>query len=228
MQPGPGHRAGSGKGARDGIADCPNYAPIVVITFGSMSLLALSFPFMFIPALKRYGNIPWMATPRHVIEDTFSQLRKINKINSTSSSSPFSNRYIGNFVDLGSGDGRIVIAAAKNRFYGIGYELNPVLITLSYYNSILANTFTDVSFKNSDFWDSDLDDVDVISCFGVNSVMDRLFANIIDARNNSSRKDKTFTVMLFRFQFKHEQAKNYLVYAKDELYIYHVTQGGSL
>jgi hypothetical protein len=35
------------------------------------------------------------------------------------------------FVDLGSGDGRIVLAAGKHGFHGVGYELNPWLVLYS-------------------------------------------------------------------------------------------------
>uniref|UniRef100_A0A8C5T7T6 ATP synthase c subunit lysine N-methyltransferase n=1 Tax=Malurus cyaneus samueli TaxID=2593467 RepID=A0A8C5T7T6_9PASS len=41
----------------------------------------------------------------------------------------------GSLVDIGSGDGRIVIAAAKKGFQAVGYELNPWLVWYSRYRA---------------------------------------------------------------------------------------------
>ncbi|XP_047272669.1 ATP synthase subunit C lysine N-methyltransferase isoform X1 [Homo sapiens] len=41
----------------------------------------------------------------------------------------------GSLVDIGSGDGRIVIAAAKKGFTAVGYELNPWLVWYSRYRA---------------------------------------------------------------------------------------------
>ncbi|XP_033055583.1 ATP synthase subunit C lysine N-methyltransferase isoform X2 [Trachypithecus francoisi] len=41
----------------------------------------------------------------------------------------------GSLVDIGSGDGRIVIAAAKEGFTAVGYELNPWLVWYSRYRA---------------------------------------------------------------------------------------------
>lgn len=157
------------------------------------------FPFLSIPASKRLGNIPWMATPNHIIATAILQLPKGEGRR---------------FVDLGSGDGRLVIAAAKNGYFAIGYELNYVLIMLSYLNAIRSGVIGKVQFRRSDFWKSELSGVDVVSCFGVNSVMDRLQDKV------TSSAKKPMSVVLFRFPFKGEVAKQYLRYAKSELFIY--------
>ncbi|XP_029796945.1 ATP synthase subunit C lysine N-methyltransferase isoform X5 [Suricata suricatta] len=41
----------------------------------------------------------------------------------------------GSLVDIGSGDGRVVIAAAKEGFTAVGYELNPWLVWYSRYRA---------------------------------------------------------------------------------------------
>ena len=69
-------------------------------------------------------------------------------------------------VDLGSGDGRILIYAAKK--YGCycrGYEINPVLVFLSrrrVYEEGLADR---VEIINGDFRDAKIDDADIITAF---------------------------------------------------------------
>lgn len=65
-------------------------------------------------------------------------------------------------VDLGSGDGRILIAAAQRGAYAIGYEKNPLLILLSRFHSKIKGVRGEVEIKNESFWQSDLKIADVI------------------------------------------------------------------
>uniref|UniRef100_A0A8C6U144 Adenine nucleotide translocase lysine methyltransferase n=1 Tax=Neogobius melanostomus TaxID=47308 RepID=A0A8C6U144_9GOBI len=59
----------------------------------------------------------------------------------------------GNIVDLGSGDGRIVLEAHRRGFTpAVGYELNPWLIYLSRFNAWRADHHSKVSYKREDLW----------------------------------------------------------------------------
>lgn len=53
-------------------------------------------------------------------------------------------------VDLGSGDGRIQIAAAKRGIHSVGYELNPFLALLGYLRTRPCRSLT--STRLADFW----------------------------------------------------------------------------
>jgi 16S rRNA A1518/A1519 N6-dimethyltransferase RsmA/KsgA/DIM1 with predicted DNA glycosylase/AP lyase activity len=53
-------------------------------------------------------------------------------------------------VDLGSGDGSFLIAAAKRGFKAVGYELNPVLCLVSYLRSLKQGDL--VKIRLADFW----------------------------------------------------------------------------
>ena len=69
-------------------------------------------------------------------------------------------------VDLGSGDGRIVIAAAKE--YGcraIGYELDPELVRMSRQNARKANVDDRVTFHQADLFAADLTEANVVTLF---------------------------------------------------------------
>ncbi|XP_077125579.1 ATP synthase subunit C lysine N-methyltransferase isoform X2 [Ranitomeya variabilis] len=73
----------------------------------------------------------------------------------------------GTFVDLGSGDGRIVIAAAKKGFQAVGYELNPWLVWYSRYNAWKEGVHQNTKFHISDLWkvperDEDIIDNDIL------------------------------------------------------------------
>ncbi|XP_053221073.1 adenine nucleotide translocase lysine N-methyltransferase isoform X2 [Podarcis raffonei] len=59
----------------------------------------------------------------------------------------------GKMVDLGSGDGRIVLEAYKQGFRpAVGYELNPWLLRLSSYRAWKAGCYGKVSYCRDDLW----------------------------------------------------------------------------
>ncbi|RMC15879.1 hypothetical protein DUI87_08084 [Hirundo rustica rustica] len=58
----------------------------------------------------------------------------------------------GSLVDIGSGDGRIVIAAAKKGFQAVGYELNPWLVWYSRYCAWRDGVHQSTKFYISDLW----------------------------------------------------------------------------
>ena len=77
-------------------------------------------------------------------------------------------------VDLGSGDGRLVIALAKSGAESHGYEINPWLVRLARKN-IRKEEFTDKAFIHlKSFWGKDLSGFDVITVYGMKHVMWRL------------------------------------------------------
>lgn len=77
-------------------------------------------------------------------------------------------------VDLGSGDGRIVIAAAQVGVkVSIGYEIDPGQVWMSRRRAKkfkLAN----VLFYTKSFWEISLNDVDVVFVYGLPPYMQRL------------------------------------------------------
>lgn len=69
-------------------------------------------------------------------------------------------------IDLGSGDGRIVIAAAKK--YGalaLGVDLDPALVARSRANAEAAGVADRVSFRQEDIFKTDLSQATVITMF---------------------------------------------------------------
>jgi tRNA/tmRNA/rRNA uracil-C5-methylase (TrmA/RlmC/RlmD family) len=68
-------------------------------------------------------------------------------------------------IDLGSGDGRIVIAAAKRGCMAHGYEDNLELLSLSRENARIAGVEDRTKFYLGDFRDVDLNYATVITMF---------------------------------------------------------------
>ncbi|XP_048350651.1 adenine nucleotide translocase lysine N-methyltransferase-like [Sphaerodactylus townsendi] len=72
----------------------------------------------------------------------------------------------GKLVDLGSGDGRIVVEAYRRGFRpAIGYELNPWLVSLSNIRAWRAGCYGKVCFCQEDLWKVDLSDCSNVTVF---------------------------------------------------------------
>ncbi|XP_068860148.1 ATP synthase subunit C lysine N-methyltransferase isoform X2 [Aphelocoma coerulescens] len=73
----------------------------------------------------------------------------------------------GSLVDIGSGDGRIVIAAAKKGFQAVGYELNPWLVWYSRYRAWRDGVHQNTKFHISDLWKVSFSHYTNVVVFGV-------------------------------------------------------------
>ncbi len=77
--------------------------------------------------------------------------------------------------DLGSGDGRIVIAAAKKfGARGVGVELDPELIKTATKNARKAGVADKVTFIQADLFKADLSDATVVTLYLSNSINRRI------------------------------------------------------
>ena len=68
-------------------------------------------------------------------------------------------------IDLGSGDGRLVIAAAKRGARALGIEYNPDLVELSKRNAIAEGVAGATQFVKADIFESDFSQASVITMF---------------------------------------------------------------
>ncbi|XP_061740748.1 adenine nucleotide translocase lysine N-methyltransferase isoform X2 [Nerophis ophidion] len=81
----------------------------------------------------------------------------------------------GGLVDLGSGDGRIVLEAYRQGFTpAVGYELNPWLIGFSRFHAWRAGHHDKVSYRREDLWKVDLTECKNITVFLAPSVLSLL------------------------------------------------------
>ncbi|KAM7386671.1 hypothetical protein PAMA_009336 [Pampus argenteus] len=81
----------------------------------------------------------------------------------------------GILVDLGSGDGRIVLEAHRQGFTpAVGYELNPWLVRLAHFHAWRAGFHEKVSYRREDLWKVDLTECRNITVFLAPSVLSLL------------------------------------------------------
>jgi precorrin-6B methylase 2 len=77
-------------------------------------------------------------------------------------------------IDLGSGDGRILIEAAQRGAEAIGYEINPILVYLTKRKIKKLNLNNRAKIFWGNFWQVNLGQADLVTVFGAPSIMARL------------------------------------------------------
>lgn len=88
-------------------------------------------------------------------------------------------------ADLGSGDGRIVIALSQNKARAYGYELDPELKTLS--EKHIEQAGVQATIIQKDFWKEDLSVYDVITVYPMPDIMSALEKKLLTELRPGSR-----------------------------------------
>ena len=103
------------------------------------------------PAAPLRPEVPYVPTPPEVV-DAMLQMAKVTKDDVV--------------YDLGSGDGRIVIAAAqKYGARGIGVDIDPQRVEEARENAKKAGVSDRVTFKQQDLFDTDLREATVVTMY---------------------------------------------------------------
>lgn len=91
-------------------------------------------------------------------------------------------------IDLGTGDGRILIAAAKERgAKGLGVDLDPVLINKARDSAQDAGVADRVRFEAADLFDTDLRSADVVTMYLLPEVNLRLRPKLFEQLKPGTR-----------------------------------------
>ncbi|XP_053571769.1 ATP synthase subunit C lysine N-methyltransferase-like [Bombina bombina] len=114
-----------------------------------VALYAIATPFV-VPALRKVC-LPFVPATTTQVENVLKMLQSRT----------------GRVVDIGSGDGRIVIAAAKKGFQAVGYELNPWLVWYSRYRAWREGVHHNAKFYISDLWKVSFSQYSNVVIFGV-------------------------------------------------------------
>jgi hypothetical protein len=112
-------------------------------------------------------DVVWVPTSRPVVEKMLD-MAKVT-----------ANDFI---IDLGSGDGRTVIAAAKRGAKAIGIEYNPDLVELSKRNAAKEGLTSEVTFMRADIFESDFSKATVVTMFLLPELNLRLRPKILSMR----------------------------------------------
>jgi SAM-dependent methyltransferase len=97
-------------------------------------------------------------------------------------------------MDLGSGDGRNVIAAAKRGARGVGVEYNPDMVELSRRLAKEAGVADRATFVEGDMYEADISKATVLALFLLPSNLDKLKDKFLALRPGSRIVLNTFLV----------------------------------
>jgi SAM-dependent methyltransferase len=90
--------------------------------------------------------------------------------------------------DLGSGDGRLVIAAARDfGARGVGIEIDPKLVALSVESARQAGVADRVTFRQGDLFQTDLSDATVVTLYLSTAINLRLRPKLVRELRPGSR-----------------------------------------
>jgi hypothetical protein len=112
-------------------------------------------------------DVVWVPTPAELVEKMLD-MAKVT-----------ANDYV---IDLGSGDGRTVIAAAKRGARAHGIEYNPDMVELSKRNAAKEGVSDKATFVKADLFESDFSQATVITMFLLPSINLKLRPKILDLK----------------------------------------------
>jgi len=124
-------------------------------------------------------DVVWVPTPQALVDQMLS-MAKVSK-----------NDFV---MDLGSGDGRTVISAAKLGARAMGIEYNPDMVELSQKNASAAGVTDRATFVTADLFETDLSKAQVITMFLLPSINMKLRPKILDLAPGTRIVSNTFTM----------------------------------
>ncbi|HWI16379.1 MAG TPA: class I SAM-dependent methyltransferase [Vicinamibacterales bacterium] len=134
----------------------------------------------FEPQVGQAGkDVVWVPTPQAVV-DKMLDMAKVTKDDIV--------------YDLGSGDGRTVITAAKRGARAFGIEYNPDMVTLSQNNAKAAGVADRATFVKADLFETDFSKANVVTMFLLPSINIKLRPKILDMKPGTRIASNTFTM----------------------------------
>lgn len=132
----------------------------------------------FQPSVGQRGkDVIWVPTPQALVD------RMLDAAKVTASD------YV---VDLGSGDGRTVITAAKRGAKALGIEYNPDMVELSKRNAEKAGVSDKATFMKADIFESDFSQATVITLFLLSGLNLKLRPIILNMKPGTRVASNTF------------------------------------
>ena len=97
-------------------------------------------------------------------------------------------------IDLGSGDGRTVITAAKRGARALGIEYNPDMVALSQRNAVKDGVTDKATFTKADLFESDFSQATVITMFLLPDINLKLRPKILGLKPGTRIVSNSFTM----------------------------------
>jgi len=137
-------------------------------------------PSAYEPSVGQEGkDVVWVPTPQSLV-DTMLDMAKVT-----------ARDYV---IDLGSGDGRTVITAAKRGARALGIEYDSNMVELAKRNAEREGVSGRASFRKADLFESDFSEATVITMFLLPEINLRLRPKILALKPGTRIVSNTFTM----------------------------------
>jgi SAM-dependent methyltransferase len=110
------------------------------------------------------GTVPFVVTPNEIVE----RMLRMAEVKAGDT-----------LIDLGSGDGRIVIAAARRGAKGLGVDIDPSLVKLATENAKQAGVAALARFETRDIFETDLSGASVVAFYLLPEVNAKLLPRLL-------------------------------------------------
>ena len=160
--------------------------PRTLLTFGFCLVAATAFAQVtapnkpFEPTVGQPGkDVVWVPTPQTLV-DKMLEIAKVTPQDIV--------------YDLGSGDGRTVITAAKLGATATGIEYEPEMVALSQRNAQAAGVTAKATFMKADLFQTDFSKATVVTMFLLPSINMTLRPKLLDMKPGTRVVSNTFTM----------------------------------
>ena len=152
----------------------------LLILFTSACAQAQSGKSEYQPQVGQEGkDVIWVPTPQSLVD----KMLDMGKVTAKD--------YL---IDLGSGDGRTVITAAKRGTKALGIEYNPDMVELSKRNAAKEGVTDKASFTKADLFESDFSQATVITMFLLPDINLKLRPKILNLKPGTRIVSNSFTM----------------------------------
>ena len=124
-------------------------------------------------------DVVWVPTPQALVDKMLDMAKVTPK------------DYV---IDLGSGDGRTVITAAKRGARALGIEYNPDMVELSKRNAVKEGVSDKASFVKANLFESDFSQATVITMFLLPDINLKLRPKILELKPGTRIVSNSFTM----------------------------------
>ncbi len=186
-----------------------SFLTIAVTIFGQVQKSTSGY----VPEVGQQGkDVVWVPTPQELV----------NKMLEIAEVTP--RDFV---IDLGSGDGRTVITAAKLGAKAIGDEYNPDMVSLSRENARREGVADKAEFIQADLYETDLSKATVITMFLLPEINLKLRPKLLDLKPGTRIVSNTFTMGDWEEDYKVTTEENWNSWNTAYLWIIPAKVGGT-
>ena len=150
---------------------------------------------VFVPEVGQQGkDVVWVPTPQELV----NKMLEIAEVTADD--------YV---IDLGSGDGRTVITAAKLGARATGIEYNPEMVALSKENATKEGVGEKAEFIQADLYETDLSKATVITMFLLPEINLKLRPRLLDLKPGTRIVSNTFKMAEWEADYEATTEENW-------------------